>query len=246
MEGGLEVGDVRVEVRHLDTSDLTSVRKFAKRILEDERSLHVLINNAGMMGCPKREVTQDGLELTMATNYYGHFLLTNLLLGLMKKSSPGRIIALTSSDHSYVNKLNPDSLNFEREHYSSRTAYGQTSLCNILFSVELASKLEGTGVTANSVHPGCVHTEFFYKGKVTLFSWICRKLYLLMGKDVQLGAQPTIYLAVSQEVEDVSGQYFVDCQVAKTSELARQKKLAKQVWEATEVDVKLQPEEKHY
>ncbi|KAK8740628.1 hypothetical protein OTU49_003001 [Cherax quadricarinatus] len=235
-----------VEVRRLDTSDLASVRAFAKKILENEKSLHILINNAGIMGPPRRELTEDGLELTMATNHYGHFLLTNLLLGLLKKSAPGRIINLTSDSHDYVNKLNPDSLNFERDYYSSMTAYGQSKLCNILFTIELTSKLQGTGVTANSVHPGCVSTEIFYKGQVTFFAWLCGKLFYLMGKDAKLGAEPVIYLAVSEEVEGVSGSYFVDCKDTATTELARQRKLAKQLWEASEVDVKLQPDERYY
>lgn len=233
-------------VRHLDTSDLASVRRFADKILREEEKLHILINNAGIVGPPTREVTEDGLEVTMATNHYGHFLLTNLLLGLIKKSAPSRIINLTSDSHDYVSKFNPDCLNFEHDYYSSMTAYGQSKLCNILFSLELTRKLEGTGVTANSVHPGCVSTEIFYKGKVTWFLWVCGKLFFFMGKDASLGAQTIIHAAVSEDLEGVSAKYFVDCKEAKTTELARSKKLARQLWEASEVDVKLQQEEKYY
>ncbi|XP_050701453.1 retinol dehydrogenase 12-like [Eriocheir sinensis] len=233
-------------VRQLDTSDLASVRSFAARILKEEEKLHVLINNAGIFGPSTRQVTQDGLELTMATNYYGHFLLTNLLLGLIKRSAPSRIVILTSDTHDQVKKLNPDCLNFEHDHYSSVAAYGQSKLCNILFTFELTNKLQGTGVTANCVHPGSVSTEIFYKGDVTWLLWISGKIIYLIGKDATLGGQTVVHAAVSEELEGVTGKYLVDCKEAKTTDLALSRKLAKQVWEASEVDVKLQAEEKDY
>ncbi|XP_050701475.1 retinol dehydrogenase 12-like [Eriocheir sinensis] len=233
-------------VRQVDTSDLASVRRFAARILKEEERLHLLINNAGIVGPPTREVTKDGLELTMATNHYGHFLLTNLLLGLIKRSAPSRIVILTSDSHDEVTKLNPDCLNFEHDHYSSFTAYGQSKLCNILFTLELTNKLQGTGVTANCVHPGGVTTEIFYKGDVTWKLWMWGKIIYLMGKDATQGAQTILHAAVSEELEGVSGKYLVDCKEAQTTDLGRSQKLAKQVWEASEVDVKLQAGEKHY
>ncbi|KAK3872325.1 hypothetical protein Pcinc_022543 [Petrolisthes cinctipes] len=158
-----------VVVRELDVSDLDSVRKFAKEILTTEEHLDILINNAGMAGHPKREVTHDGLELTMATNHYGHFLLTNLLLKLLKKSAPSRIIVVSSVMHKFCTKLDPEDLNFEKKYYSFFSSYNQSKLCNVLFTLELADRLKGVGVTANCLHPGAVATDISARGGHILY-----------------------------------------------------------------------------
>nr|XP_053641523.1 retinol dehydrogenase 13-like [Cherax quadricarinatus]XP_053641524.1 retinol dehydrogenase 13-like [Cherax quadricarinatus] len=235
-----------VVVRHLDTSDLTSVRKFAEQILQTETAIHILINNAGILGPKEKQLTEDGLELTMVTNHFGHFLLTNLLLGLLKKSAPSRVINVTSSAHSYLKKLDPDSLNFEHDKYSVMAAYGQSKLCNVLFTQELAVKLSGSGVTANSVHPGGVNTGILDAHPLSLMVCAMKILFLTVCKNPELGAQTSIYLAVAEEVDGVSGRYFVDCKEAEPSQLVQQKHLAQQLWKASEVAVKLQPHEKHY
>ncbi|XP_042225109.1 retinol dehydrogenase 11-like [Homarus americanus] len=150
-----------VVVRELDTSDLASVRQFANEILLTEKSLHILVNNAGIIGFKDKRMTKDDLELTMATNHYGHFLLTNLLLGLLKQSVPSRIVNVSSGNHWFIKSLDVTSaaLNFKTEPYNRIRAYGKSKVCNILFTLELASKLSGTGVTANSLHPGVIHTD---------------------------------------------------------------------------------------
>ncbi|KAK3884764.1 hypothetical protein Pcinc_010950 [Petrolisthes cinctipes] len=212
-----------VAVRRLDTSDLNSVRTFAKEILDTEKHIHVLINNAGILEPPEKVMTNEGLELTMATNHFGHFLLTNLLLERLKQSAPSRIVNVSSLFHTLVSSLDLNSLNFEKEVYRRRVPYNRSKLCNVLFSLELARRLEGSDVTANSLHPGYVKTDIM---------------------DSELGAQTNIYLAVSDEVEGVSGRYFIDCKEVKTSKLARDKDLAKRLWEVSEKAVKLRPEEK--
>ncbi|XP_042864244.1 retinol dehydrogenase 11-like [Penaeus japonicus] len=237
-----DTGNNSVIVRKLDTSDLSSVRSFASEIIKTEDSLHILINNAGMAGHHKRESTTDGLELTMATNHYGHFLLTNLLLNLLKKSAPSRVINVSSKMHEYCRKLDPEDLNFEKSSYSIFESYNRSKLCNILFTLELAERLHGTGVTTNSLHPGAVDTEIAYKmggfaGYAQAF------LFKLMAKDCELGAQTTIHLAVSDSVEGISGKYFVDCKETESSKLAQHRGIAKKLWLASELDVKLENEE---
>ncbi|XP_053641521.2 retinol dehydrogenase 13 [Cherax quadricarinatus] len=234
-----------VVVRHLDTSDLTSVRKFAEQILQTETAIHILINNAGILGPKEKQLTEDGLELTMVTNHFGHFLLTNLLLGLLKRSAPCRVINVSSVAHTAPKKLDPDSLNFEHDKYDGITAYEQSKLCNVLFTQELAAKLSDSEVTANSLHPGVVHTEILDSQPINL-RYCVFKIFFTVCKDSELGAQTSIYLAVAEEVDGVSGRYYVDCKEAEPSQLAQQKRLAQQLWKASEVAVKLQPHEKHY
>ncbi|KAK3891139.1 hypothetical protein Pcinc_004932 [Petrolisthes cinctipes] len=232
-----------VAVRRLDTSDLNSVRTFAKEILDTEKHIHVLINNAGILEPPEKVMTNEGLELTMATNHFGHFLLTNLLLERLKQSAPSRIVNVSSLFHTLVSSLDLNSLNFEKEVYRRRVPYNRSKLCNVLFSLELARRLEGSGVTANSLHPGYVKTDILVPYH-TIRGMIMKLLFILWAKDSELGAQTNIYLAVSEEVEGVSGQYFIDCKEVKTSKLARDKDLAKRLWEVSEKAVKLRPEEK--
>lgn len=149
-------GNKNVFNRELDLSSLESIRKFAEKFLKEESRLDILINNAGIMICPK-SLTKDGLETQIGVNHMGHFLLTNLLLDLLKKSSPSRIIVLSSLAHiaGYINKKD---LNSEKS-YNRILAYGQSKLANILFTRYLSKKLNGTGVTVYCLHPGSVNTE---------------------------------------------------------------------------------------
>ncbi|KAK3891128.1 hypothetical protein Pcinc_004921 [Petrolisthes cinctipes] len=219
-----------VAVRLLDTSDLNSVRTFAMEILDTEKHIHVLINNAGISEPPEKVITNEGLELTMATNHFGHFLLTNLLLERLKQSAPSRIVNVSSLFHTL-------------EVYRRHVPYNRSKLCNVLFSLELARRLEGSGVTANSLHPGVVKTDILVAYH-TIRGMIMKLVFMLWAKDSELGAQTNIYLAVSEEVEGVSGRYFTDCKQVKPSKLARDKDLAKRLWEVSEKAVKLRPEEK--
>ncbi|KAK3888022.1 hypothetical protein Pcinc_007883 [Petrolisthes cinctipes] len=234
-----------VVVRLLDTSDLTSVRAFAKEILDTEKHIHVLVNNAGIVEPPQKVITKDGLEMTMATNYFGHFLLTNLLLERLKQSAPSRVVNVSSLLHSRNSSLNLDSINFEKEAYTRSGPYERSKLCIVLFNLELARRLEGSGVTANSLHPGIVKTDIFVP-YISIYKTIFVIYFFLWGKDANLGAQTHIYLAVSEEVEGVSGRYFGDCKQVKPAKLARDKDLARRLWDVSEKAVKLRPEEKFY
>ncbi|XP_069981975.1 retinol dehydrogenase 12 [Penaeus vannamei] len=246
-----ETGNPEVAVRRLDTADLASVRAFAEEFLRTEDALHVLVNNAGIAGARTRQETKDGLELTMATNHFGHFLLTNLLLKRLQESAPSRVVTVSSAAHMVVRKLDPRDLNLSAS-YGSMQAYGLSKLCNILFAAELAERLRGTGVTSNSLHPGAVATEFFVKDDpsrgwvMTLAGRVINFFVTLAGKDSELGAQTTIHLAVSEDLDRVSGKYFEDCKEATPTRIARDRAVAKSVWEVSEALVNLRPSEVNY
>ena len=143
--------------RQLDLASLESVRKFAGKILEEEPRIDILINNAGVMALPKRNLTKDGFEMQFGTNHLGHFLLTNLLLDRIKEAPSARIVNVSSAAHRQ-GKMDFDNLNSEKS-YVPWVAYGTSKLANILFTRSLAKRLEGTNVTANSLHPGVINTE---------------------------------------------------------------------------------------
>ncbi|RUS78951.1 hypothetical protein EGW08_013292, partial [Elysia chlorotica] len=145
-----ETRNEQVVVRELDLGSLESVRNFARDFNETESRLDILINNAGVMACPKA-LTKDGLEMQIGTNHFGHFLLTNLLLDKLKACSPSRIVIVSSIGHAY-GKINFNDLNSEKT-YGEFVAYNQSKLANVLHALELSSRLKGTGVTVNSLHP---------------------------------------------------------------------------------------------
>ena len=226
-----KTGSKNVVLKQLDLASLKSIREFAEDTTKNEAHLHVLINNAGMFGLSKRMMTGDGFETTMGVNHLGHFLLTNLLLDLLKKSTPSRIVVVSSLGHDvFTTKMKFDNINSETI-YEKWDAYGQSKLANILFTRELAKRLDGTGVTVNCLHPGLIMTAIF--GKVGFFSyWFYWKpLSLMFGKTVEQGAQTTIHLAVSEEVKGVTGLYFVDCKPKELTKAAQDDEDAKKLWE---------------
>ena len=159
-----ESGSSNVHFHQLDLSSFASIKKFAKEILSEESSIDVLINNAAVMFCAFGK-TEDGFETQFGVNHLGHFLLTNLLLDKIKQAPEGRIVTVSSLGHTYTSKFDLDTINSEA-HYSPYDAYFKSKLANVLFTKELAKRLTGTNVTANSVHPGGVSTEL---GRHTVF-----------------------------------------------------------------------------
>jgi len=228
-----------VEVRYLDLTSLATVRKFAKDIIKTESHLEILVNNAGAGGLG-REKTVDNLQIGMQVNHFGPFLLTCLLVGLLKKSAPSRIIMVSSVMHKFAN-FDLNNLNSEKS-FNDIQVYNCSKLANILVANELSRKLNGTGVTVNSLHPGAVATDIY-----RLLPWLIRTtINFFVGfvfKNAQEGAQTSIYLAVSDEVEGLSGKYFADCKEAKMSKKAMDKSLAKKLWEKSEALVGLKPKE---
>lgn len=197
-----------VVLMQLDLCSLNSVRQFARHVLATEPRLDVLILNAGMMSPPNREETEDGFEATFQANHLGHFLLTHLLLDLLKKSKPSRVVVVGSCGQ-VAGRLNTENLSFGR-YWFPLLNYCTTKQCNMLFTVELSRKLTGSGVTVNCCHPGFVRSEIAVRSS-DIQTWLFNWLLNFYGKTVKEGAETTIYLAVSEEVENVSGKYFKDC-----------------------------------
>ncbi|XP_069675802.1 retinol dehydrogenase 13-like [Periplaneta americana] len=232
-------GNSNVEVQHLDLSSLASVRKFADHIIKTEPKLDVLINNAGATRVGQK-LTEDNILLGMQVNHYGPFLLTCLLVGLLKKSAPSRIVVVASTLHR-VGILDLNDLNFEKS-YGGDHVYCASKLANVLMTNELARKLEGSGVTVNSLHPGLVLTDLWRNFPAFIIA-IVRHILQLYMKNPQEGAQTSIYLAVSEDVEGVTGKYFEDCKEVTPSKSARNEGLAKKLWEKSVTLVDLKPEE---
>ncbi|XP_059046020.1 retinol dehydrogenase 12-like [Achroia grisella] len=232
-----ETANPNIQYLQLDLASLSSVRRFADNILKNEKQLNILINNAGIIGSKYRK-TEDGLLLDMQSNHLGPFLLTSLLLPLLKTSGASRIINVSSLGYQFSN-LDVNDLNMEKAPYNSRISYGNTKLCNILMTVELSNRLKGTAVTANSLHPGVVDTNMAIVANNQSLLMRIFNLLTPYTKTRWEGAQTTIYLAVSPEVEGVSGNYYSDCRQISTSKLAQDKNLARKLWEVSERLVKI-------
>nr|XP_020650813.1 retinol dehydrogenase 11-like [Pogona vitticeps] len=230
-------GNPQVHLRLLDTSSVASVRAFARQFLAEERRLDILVNNAGASGLPHR-VTEEGLELLFATNALGPFLLTNLLLDIMKTSAPARVVNVSSYIH-YKGDVNVKFLTGEERPKGASNAYSSTKLMNIVFTSELARRLRGTGVSVNAVHPGVVKTEIMRD-----YAWWMRLLFSILGtlflKTPKEGATSALYCAVSREVEGVSGKYFdSDCSLTLPLALAEDPAVGRKLWDAAEAAIGL-------
>ena len=152
-EIALGIKNTKLHCRELDLASFTSIKNFAERFKVEQKKLDVLINNAGVMRCP-RQLTNEGFEMQIGVNHLGHFLLTNLLLDTLKASAPSRIVNVSSIAHTR-GSIDTADLNSEKD-YDPKKAYEQSKLANILFTRELSKRLENTGVTVNSLHPGIV------------------------------------------------------------------------------------------
>jgi len=217
---GAASGNPQVDLLLADLSSQRQIRHLADEIHEGYDHLDVLINNAGV-NTTERTLTEDGLEMTFAVNYLAPFLLTYLLLDLLKKSAPSRIITVSSKAHMRTT-LDFDNLQSEKN-FNGSHAYALSKLGNILFTFELAGQLSGSGVTVNCLHPGVIDTKMMRLG----FSYP-------HGADVEKGAETPVYLATSPEVANVTGQYFEDKRPAPTSPLSHDIALRKKFWAVSE------------
>jgi NAD(P)-dependent dehydrogenase (short-subunit alcohol dehydrogenase family) len=222
----LSSADVRT--LRADLSSIADIRALAEAYRQQFDRLDVLINNAGGFFFDRR-VSADGFEMTFALNHLSYFLLTNLLLDILKASAPARILNVSSDAH-----RGSRGINFERLGYGSAgfSAYSDSKLMNLLFTYELARRLQGTGVTANALHPGLVATGFGMNNNLFV-----RGALLIMrpfSRTPERGADTSIYLAASPQVEGISGQYFVDRQAVRSSAASYDEAAQRRLWALSE------------
>ncbi|MFW9971632.1 MAG: SDR family oxidoreductase [Candidatus Odinarchaeota archaeon] len=221
-------GNQSIELMIADLQDYDSIKLFAQNYKSTHDKLHILINNAGIMK-KKRETNNRGHETTFATNHLGHFLLTNLLVEMLQSSAPARIINVSSGSHKR-GKLDFNDLMLEQK-YGRFKAYNNTKLANILFTYELARRLEDSGVTVNAVHPGAARTNFGRE-----FSERTRKFLKHFKRftiSAEEAAKTSIFLASSPEVENISGKYWIKCKQVKSSKYSYNTSIQKRLWDVS-------------
>jgi NAD(P)-dependent dehydrogenase (short-subunit alcohol dehydrogenase family) len=212
-----------------DLSSQAAVRHAAKEILERYPELHVLINNAGVV-TPRREVTVDGLEAQLAVNHLAPFLLTNLLLPALRAGAPSRIVNVSSTTH-HGAVIDFEDLQSERE-YDSAEVYAVTKLMNVLFTYELAMRLEGSGVSANCLHPGAVATRLLADYmRVPLVGGVLAQTF---GASPEQGADTVLYLAAAPEVAGITGRYFSNRRETRSAPNSYDEATARRLWQVSE------------
>eukprot|EP00899_Mesostigma_viride_P020827 jgi/Mesvir1/28746/Mv19715-RA.1 len=229
-------GAATPDVVKLDLGSLKSVRECAARVKDARGKVDVLLNNAGVMACPKMQ-TEDGFEYQLGVNHLGHHLLTSLLMDRVlaagTPSANARVINVSSSAHSF-GKINFDDI-MSNNKYEPWPAYGQSKLANILFTYELARRLPtNTHVTANCLHPGLVATElgrYLLPANVNIFQQLMFGAMRMMAKTPEQGAETSIYLASSPQVEGVTGKYFVDCAPKASTSESYDLETARKLWD---------------
>ena len=227
-------GNKNVDSLLADLSSLQEVRRLANEFKSKYSHLHVLLNNAGGFFL-RRQLSVDGIEMTFALNHLASFLLTNLLLDTLKASAPARIINVSSKAHT-SGKIEFDNLQGERNY--NPKAYDNSKLANILFTMELARRLEGTGVTVNALHPGFVATGFA-KNNGRVIAALVSLITPLVARSPAKGAETSVYLASSQKVQGITGKYFYDSHVIPTAPQATDMVVAKKLWEVSAAMVHL-------
>lgn len=232
-EGGPEAGSIEPIMCNL--ASFKSIREAAAAYKDKNIPIHVLINNAGVMSCPYAE-TEDGLEMQMGTNYFGHFLLTNLLMDELTAGQPSRVVNVSSLGHTmdggkiYFDDMKGKDTWYPRL-FGSWYAYAQAKSANVLFTVELQRRFneKGLDIQAYSLHPGVVRTEL---GRhMSPLSRSVTRFLPYFFKDVGKGAATSVFLAVSPDIKSLAGQYFSDCKPAVAAKLATDPDIAKKLWQ---------------
>jgi len=219
----------KVDLALADLSSQAEVRGLAEEFKRRYDRLDVLVNNAGLVQSTRTE-TVDGMETTFATNHLAPFLLTNLLLDLLERSAPSRVVTVSSEAERWGD-IDFDDLQ-SRKKYRGFPVYGMTKLANIMFTHELAGRLKGTGVTATCMHPGAVNTRFGTNnsGPMTILF----RLFKPFMRTPDQGADTVIWLASSPEVEGVSGRYYSDRKPIEPKKIANDPAARRRLWEESE------------
>lgn len=219
-------GNANVSFLPLDLADLASVRACADEFLATGQPLHVLINNAGVAG--RRGLTLDGFELTFGVNHLGHFALTTALLDRLAASAPARVVTVSSDAHYQAAGIDFTALRRRARSVTGLHAYAVSKLCNVLFSQELARRLDGRGITTYALHPGVVASDMWRR-----VPWPVRPLMTARMLTTEQGARTTMYCATSPAVAAQSGRFYDDCRERQASEVATEE-LGRILWERSE------------
>jgi retinol dehydrogenase 12 len=226
-----QTGNNEVDYLLADLGSQAAIRGMAAAFQRRYGALHILINDAGALPWHRQE-TADGLEMTFAVNHLAPFLLTNLLLDTLRASAPARVVTVASDAH--VGASIPfDDLQQTHGRYRALPVYGQSKLANIMFTYALARRLAGSGVTANTLHPGVVATHI-YRSNNALFNHAAMTVMPLFALSPEKGAQTSIYLASSPDVTTVSGQYFYKCKPKRSSRASYDEAAQQRLWEVSE------------
>ena len=220
-----EIGDGATYL-HLDLGDLASVRECAEEFLSRDEPLHVLINNAGLAG--QRGLTKSGFELAFGTNHVGHFLLTNLLLDRLKASGPARIVNVSSMSHYQARGIDYEAVRKPTKSITGLPEYAVSKLANVVHAQELARRLDGTGVTTYSLHPGAIASNVWRR-----VPWPFDAVMKLFMKSNEEGARTTLYCAASPEVANASGRYYDNRAEKEPSQVATPE-LGTELWQKSE------------
>jgi NAD(P)-dependent dehydrogenase (short-subunit alcohol dehydrogenase family) len=219
-----EVPDARLAFLALDLGNLAAVRQAAAAFVQSGDPLHLLVNNAGLAG--QRGATSDGFEIHFGTNHLGPYLLTRLLLPVLRASAPARIVCVASRAHYQPRSLDLDAQQQPTRSWAGVSEYGVSKLCNVLFAKELSDRLAGSGVTVYSLHPGVVASDIWRRVPQPL-RWLALQ-FMISNHE---GARTSLYCATSPAVADESGLYYDLCKPRKPSKLARDAALAQALWQ---------------
>lgn len=211
----------------LDLGDLGAVRRCAQAFLALDLPLHLLVNNAGLAG--RRGLTASGFELAFGTNHIGHFLLTQLLVGRLRRSAPARVVTVASRAHYRASGIDWAALRRPTRHYFGLPEYGVSKLANVLFSAELGRRLAGSGVSAYALHPGVVASEI-WRALPQPLRWLVMRRMITPEE----GARTTLYCASEPSLAGETGLYYDDCRPRTPSALARDAALAAELWQRSE------------
>ncbi len=224
-----------VDLMLCDLGSLESIRSFSKEFHEKYDRLDILVNNAGVT-LPKREETKDGFELQFGINHLGHFLLTNLLLDVIRKSESGRIVVVSSGAHK-AGKIHFKDLQLKKS-FNMIKAYGQSKLANLLFAYELSHRLKDENITVNALHPGAVATDMGINRDTGFGEFVTKKLKPFFQTPEE-GSSTAVYLATAKEVEGITGKYYYKMKPIESSRESYSRSLQKKLWQISEVLVGL-------
>lgn len=223
----LTAGRTQAEFLALDLGDFASIRHCADEFLRRDLPLHLLINNAGLAG--SRGQTKSGFELAFGVAHVGHFLLTKLLLDRMRSSAPARIVTVASGAHVRVRTIDFDAVRKSTKSTTGVAEYGVAKLANVLFSAELARRVQGSGITTYSLHPGVVATDIWRS-----IPWPFNALGKLFMISTEDGAKTTLYCATSPDCANETGLYYDKCRVKEAGSAGRDRALAERLWSESE------------